>query len=113
VPVHPGKDEVAGDRCYPDLASVPGRLQGVIVMVRAEQAMEVVDECIALGIPRIWLFKGLGGAGAVSEEVIEKAEANGIEVVAGACPLMFLEPVGMVHRVHRWFHKFGSRAATG
>src|SRR5262245_44684733 len=104
VPVNWAQCRVAGDRCYPDLASIPGHVQGVIVMVRAEHARAVVDECITLGIRRVWLFKGLGGEGAVSLDAIETAEANGIELVVGACPLMFLEPMGWPHRVHRWFH---------
>ena len=38
-------------------------------------------------------FTGLGAA-------IKLTEA-GVDVVPGACPLMFLEPVGWFHRVHR------------
>jgi hypothetical protein len=37
----------------------------------------------------------------VSEEALAVAHEHGLEVVAGACPLMFLEPVGWIHRVHR------------
>ena len=49
----------------------------------------------------MWLFKGIGGPGALSDEVVRLCEDNGIDVVAGACPLMFLEPVGWFHRLHR------------
>jgi predicted CoA-binding protein len=101
VAVNPGADTVRGDPCYPDLASVPGELDGAIVMVARDHAADVVRDCAATGVPRVWLFRGIGGTGAVSEEALAVAHEHGLEVVAGACPLMFLEPVGWIHRVHR------------
>jgi len=101
VAVNPHVAMVLGDRCYPDLASVPGDLDGAIVMVRKDQASNVVAQCIERGVPRVWLFKGFGGVGAVSDEAVEQCERNGIDVVAGACPFMFLEPVDGLHRFHR------------
>ena len=70
-------------------------------MVRADAAADVVRACARRGVGHVWLFKGLGGSGAVSDEAVEERERHGIAVVAGACPLMFLEPVGLVHRIHR------------
>ncbi len=99
--VNPGCETVAGDPCVPDLQSLPNPVDGVIVMVHRDRAPDVVRECIALDIPRVWLFKGVGSPGAVSDEAVRLCEENGIGVVAGACPLMFLEPVTFPHRVHR------------
>lgn len=101
VPVNPGTETVEGDRCYRDLAAVPGVIRGVVVMVGQDRSADVVRACIDRGVPRVWLFQGLGGRGAVSEEAVELCQRHGIEVIAGACPLMFLEPVGWFHRVHR------------
>ena len=107
VAVHPTAGTVDGDVAYPDLASVPGDLDGVIVMVGRADAIGVVEAAIARGVPRVWLFKGIG-TGSVSLEAEQRCAEAGIEVVAGACPLMFLEPVGWSHRVHR-----GVRRARG
>ena len=101
VAVHPMATTVAGEAAYPDLASVPGRLDGVMVMVPASRAVDVVHACAERGIGHVWLFKGLGSPGALSDEAVAACEDAGIEVVAGACPLMFLEPAGLVHRIHR------------
>ena len=49
----------------------------------------------------MWLFRGVGGQGSVSAEALGVCREHGITVIAGACPLMFLEPTGVVHRVHR------------
>lgn len=100
VAVHPSATTVDGEPAYPAVAAVPGQLDGAIVMVPAEAAVDVVRDCIAAGIPRIWLFKG-AGTGALSDEAVRLCEDAGVEVVPGACPLMFLEPVGLVHRIHR------------
>lgn len=51
--------------------------------------------------PRVWLFMGLGGPGALSDEAVQLCHDKGIDVVAGACPLMFLEFVGWSHKLHR------------
>lgn len=101
VAVNPAGVAVEGDVCHPDLDSVPGELDGAVVMVNRSVAAEVVRACARRGVTRVWLFKGVGGPGAVSEEALEACRAAGMDVVAGACPLMFLEPVGWFHRVHR------------
>jgi predicted CoA-binding protein len=101
VAVNPNAETVAGDRCYPDLAKVPGDVDGVVVMVSRDRAADVVRAAAARGITRVWLFRGLGSPGAVSEDALEACAVHGVEVVAGACPLMFLGPVGWFHRVHR------------
>ncbi len=101
VPVHPSDLTVAGDTVFPDIGAVPGPVDGVIVMVPGEAAVAVVRACADRGVGHVWLFKGLGGPGAVSDAAVDECERQGISVVPGACPLMFLEPVGLVHRIHR------------
>jgi predicted CoA-binding protein len=101
VPVHPTAQEVAGAPAFPDVASIPGRVDGVIVMVAGEAAVGVVRACAARGVSHVWLFKGLGGRGADSDAARRECALHDLAVVAGACPLMFLEPVGLVHRLHR------------
>jgi predicted CoA-binding protein len=101
VAVNPNCETVAGDPCYADLAKVPGAVDGVVVMVHRDRAAAVVRAAAARGITRVWLFRGLGSPGAVSDDALEECARRGMEVVAGACPLMFLEPVGGFHRLHR------------
>lgn len=109
VPVNPAASEVEGDLCHPSVTAVPGHLGGVLVMVDAETALQVVDDCIDARVPIVWLHKG-SGPGAVSDEAVARCRAAGIAVVDGACPMMFAEPVGVVHRIHRFFS--GRRVAA-
>jgi predicted CoA-binding protein len=100
VPVGRSVSEVEGVAVVPTLADLPAPVDGAIVMVGASAAPGVVDEAAAAGITRIWLFKG-AGTGAISDEAVRRAILHGMTLVDGACPLMFLEPVGWFHRAHR------------
>jgi predicted CoA-binding protein len=101
-PVNPaaGGGDLEGDRSYPKLADVPDPIDGVVVMLPAEAAVEVVSDAIDRGIPRVWLHRGVG-AGAVSPEAVKLCRDHGVSVVDGACPLMFEQPVRGIHRIHR------------
>jgi predicted CoA-binding protein len=101
VPIHPRASEVEGRPAYPRLQDVPEPLDGVIVMVSGEAAATVVDDAAAAGLDQVWLFRGIGGKGAVSQASLEACARHGIVPIAGACPLMFLEPVTGAHRFHR------------
>jgi len=111
IPVNPQEGRVEGQPCYPTVTSVPGHIDGVIVMVHKDKAPEIVRECVACDVPRVWLFKGIGGAGAASEEAVEMCRDAGIDVVAGACPLMFLEPVKGFHKFHRTLRRLNGSIA--
>ena len=43
--VNPNADEVEGDRCYPDLRSIPGGVEAVVIATRPEIAEETMREC--------------------------------------------------------------------
>lgn len=101
-PVNSHTDTIDGEHCYRSLAVVPDPLEGVLVMVPAEAAVEVVRACIARGVPRVWLHRG-AGPGAPSPEAVELCHEAGITVVDGACPMMFADPVGWFHKTHRFF----------
>jgi predicted CoA-binding protein len=101
VAVNEHGGEVAGEPCYVDVARVPGTIDCAIVMVPGTRAADVVAACLDRGVARIWLFRGLGSPGAVSAAAVELCRQRGVPVIAGACPLMFLEPAGWFHRLHR------------
>jgi hypothetical protein len=69
-------------------------------MVNARAALAVIDDCVYRGVERVWLHRG-AGEGASSEAALATCRAHGIAVVDGACPMMFLDHPGFVHRVHR------------
>jgi len=99
-PVHPARPAVDGEHCYPSVTSLPHEVTGVVTVVPPSATERVVDECITKGIRSIWMQQGSS-----SPEAIRKAEQAGLSVIHGQCLLMFLEPVGSFHKVHRFFRK--------
>ncbi|HSL56972.1 MAG TPA: CoA-binding protein [Acidimicrobiales bacterium] len=104
VPVHPELAEAEGVPTVASVAELPDTVRGVIIMVAADAAAGVVDECAARGIERVWLHKGAGPS-SVTPEAVARAREAGMMVVDGACPLMWAEPVGGIHKLHRFFAK--------
>jgi predicted CoA-binding protein len=100
-PVNPHADEVDGDRCVASVAELPDGLDGAVVMVPSDASAEVVRACIDRGIPRVWLHKGAGPS-SVSDDAVALCREHGVEVVDGACPMMFMDDAAWLHRVHRW-----------
>ncbi|MCU1346487.1 MAG: CoA-binding protein [Acidimicrobiia bacterium] len=109
--VNTGLDSVNDLPCYRNLSAIPGEIEGVIVMVPGDGANTVVADAIARGIKRIWLFQGIGGPGAVTDEAVALCRANNVTVIAGACPLMFLEPTSPIHKVHRTMRRLNGSLA--
>ena len=56
--VNPNADEVEGDRCYPDLRSIPGGVDAVVIGTRPELAEQTMRDCDELGIHRVWMHRG-------------------------------------------------------
>lgn len=100
-PVNPRADEVEGESCYADLSSVPARLDAVVVVTPPSATADVVRECAARGIQHVWIHRSFG-RGSRSQEATEAAREAGIDLIDGACPMMFCEPVDMAHRCVRW-----------
>ena len=80
VPVNPGQTEMLGERCYPDLMSVPDGIDLVDVFRAPEHVAEVVEQCIARKFPAIWLQEGV-----IDEKSAARAQAAGIMVVMDRC----------------------------
>jgi predicted CoA-binding protein len=82
-PVNPNADEILGDRCYPDLESLPNAADVVDAVVPPKVTEQIVRTCKKLGITRVWLQPG-----SESEKAIRFCEQNGIDVVYGVCVMI-------------------------
>jgi predicted CoA-binding protein len=102
IPVNPRAAEIEGLRCYARVQDVDPPVEGVLIMTRAEMTESVVKDCAAAGVKRVWLYRATG-QGSVSRAAVEFCKANGITVVDGFCPYMFLPGSGFIHSVHRMF----------
>jgi len=98
--VNPNTGQVEGDRCYPDLASIPGGVEAVVIGTRPEIAEGTMRECADLGIKQVWMHRG-PGAGSVSAAATGYGRQHGITVIDGGCPLMFGPTADLGHKIMR------------
>jgi predicted CoA-binding protein len=88
-PVNPHMQTFEGDSCYPDLRSIPGGVDGVVVVTRPEITRQIVHDCHEAGVRRVWMHQSLGKGTSVSPEAVEYCLQHDISVIAGACPMMY------------------------
>jgi predicted CoA-binding protein len=97
LPVNPAAAEVEGVRCWPDLVSIPGAVDGVVIASHPRTGPALVRQCAEKGIRRVWFHRSFG-EGSVSKEAVAECKARGIDCLVGGCPLMYCEPVDAGHR---------------
>jgi uncharacterized protein len=96
-PINPNIQTFEGETCYPDLLSLPEKVDAIIINVPPVQTEKVVREAKAAGINKVWLQQG-----SQSEEAIKYCEENNIDCVSNECILMFAQPSAFIHRAHKW-----------
>ncbi len=80
VPVRPAVSEILGEKAYARLSELPFVPDLVDVFRASDEVAAIVDECIALGVRRIWLQDGV-----IDEAAAARAVAAGITVVMDRC----------------------------
>jgi predicted CoA-binding protein len=80
VPVRPLVDEVLGEKAFESLADIPERVDMVNVFRAASEIEAIVDQCIRLGLTRLWIQEGI-----VNEPAAARAVAHGISTVMDRC----------------------------
>jgi predicted CoA-binding protein len=80
IPVNPKYKEVLGEPCYPDLKSVPEKIDVVDIFRNIDAIPGIVDEAIAVGAGAVWMQLGLA-----HNESAEKARQAGLKVVMNKC----------------------------
>jgi len=78
--VNPKHTKIDSDRCYPDLRSIPEKLDEVITIVPPKVTESIVKVCKELNIKKVWMQPG-----SESEDAIRFCKENGIDVMYNAC----------------------------
>lgn len=82
IPVNPNETEVLGEKCYPDLDSVPEPIDIVDIFRRSEYVPEIVEAAIRKGAKAIWMQESV-----VHEGAARRAKEAGLAVVMDRCIL--------------------------
>ncbi len=79
-PVNPNYQEVLGEVCYPDLQSVPEKIDIVDVFRKSEAVDDIVSEAIKVGAKVVWMQLDV-----VNPEATQRAEQAGLLVIMDRC----------------------------
>ena len=80
IPVNPGADEILGRKAYPDLNSIPRKVDVVQIFRPSEDVPPIVDQAVQIGAKAVWMQAGIFNLLAA-----EAARAAGLLVVMDRC----------------------------
>jgi uncharacterized protein len=80
IPVNPTAPEILGEKTYPDLESIPDKIDVVQLFRKSEDVPPFVDSAIKVGAKVVWMQVGIE-----NESAAQKAHAAGLKVVMNAC----------------------------
>jgi predicted CoA-binding protein len=80
IPVNPKYEEILGQKCYPDLKSIPTPIDIVNLFQRAERVPLFIDDAIEIGAEVVWMQLNV-----INQQAAEKARDAGLEVVMDRC----------------------------
>ena len=80
IPVNPNEKEILGEKSYPDLVSIPDKIDIVDIFRRSEDVPPVIEQAIKIKAKVVWMQEGI-----VNEEAAKKASDAGLTVVMDKC----------------------------
>lgn len=95
-PVHPNAAQIDGLSCYPDLKSLEGKAESLLISIPSVKVPAVLEEAAHYGLKNIWLQQG-----SWSKEVQQTIDRLELQVVSKKCILMYAPPVTSFHKFHR------------
>ena len=99
LPVNPAAMELDGVKCESSVRRLSPSVKGALLMVPASRLMEALQACADAGIFMVWIY-GVSGPGKHHRDAIRFCRENGITLIAGYCPYMFLPKSAFFHRFH-------------
>ena len=83
IPVNPNLDQALGEKAYPDLLTVPGPVDLVLIFRRSQAVPPFVDQAIQIGAKALWMQLGI-----LNPPAAETAKVAGLKVVMDACMMV-------------------------
>jgi acetate---CoA ligase (ADP-forming) len=90
IPINPGRKEINGDHAWPDIKSVPGKVDHAFIMVPAAAVPGVIDDCAQAGVRAATIFTaGFAETGetgrVVQARMVEAARRGGVRLIGPNC----------------------------
>ncbi len=100
IPVNPHLIHFEGDTCYSTIDTLPPEVKAIFINTPPEKTIRIVENAVKKGIQHVWLQQGSS-----NDEVIRYLDGKDVNYIADRCIMMFAEPVGSFHMIHRFFSK--------
>ena len=89
-PVNPGREELFGERAYPDVASIPEAVDHAFIMVPVKAVTPAIEQCCAKHVPVVTVFTdGFAETGEAGrrqqQELVAVARAGGVRIIGPNC----------------------------
>lgn len=98
--VNPNGGIINDRTIYKSLKDINTVMDTIITVVPPSETEKVVKEAHEIGIKKVWMQFG-----SVSDEAVKFCEQNGMDVIQNQCVIMFTEPIGFIHKFHKWIWK--------
>jgi predicted CoA-binding protein len=102
--VDPSQKQVEGDPAYPDLDSLPGKIDGVIMEVPKEETKGWVEKAAALGVKDVWIHQNTD-----TPEAVALAAQHGMRLRTGTCAVMYVNRGFSPHAILGFFRKLSGK----
>jgi len=99
-PVNPNLDQYNGSKCYPEIATLPDEVSGIVINTKPEITKKLIVEAEAKGIKNIWLQQG-----SADKDTILKAEESESNIISKQCVIMFADPAKVINGFNKWINK--------
>jgi hypothetical protein len=98
--VDPSVNQIDGDTTYPDLRSLPEKVDAVVLEVPREETLDLVKQAADAGIKNVWVHMNRD-----TPEAVALARQNGINILTGTCAVMYVAQGLTYHSIHKWVNK--------
>lgn len=80
IPVNPGQKEILGQKCYPNLKSIPDSIDIVGIFRKPAHIPPIVEEAIQIKASVVWMQEGI-----INEKAASRARRAGLTVIMDRC----------------------------
>ena len=98
--VDPSVGEIEGDKTYPDLQSLPEKVDAAVLEVPKEETEDWVGKAADAGIRNVWIHMNRD-----TPEALALAKERDLDVLTGTCAVMYVKPGFTYHTLHKWVNQ--------
>jgi predicted CoA-binding protein len=100
--VDPSRQEIEGDPAYPDLASLPGKVDAIVLEVPRDETGGWMEKAAVTGAKDVWIHQQTE-----TPEAVALAAQHGVRLRTGTCAVMYLNRGFNPHAIHGFLRKLG------